>query len=233
MATKTIPKTMQAAAIDEFGPPSVLKLHELPVPEPDAHEVLIAVHTAGIGSWDASIRDGSWKLGKPSFPLVPGTDGSGTVVAKGSRVRRFDVGDRVYGYEAGSAKGGWYAEYVVAKATNIALVPDDLDMTQAGAAATTALTALQGVDDALRLRKSEMILILGASGAVGSLAVQFAKRKLARVIATASARTARHSCAVSAPMRCSMLAPTISQINCASSRRTVSTQSSPSPPARR
>jgi NADPH:quinone reductase-like Zn-dependent oxidoreductase len=92
----SIPVTMKAASIARFGPPSVLALHELPVAKPLPHEVLIAIHTAGIGSWDSAIRDGSWRRpGRPKFPLIPGVDGAGIVVAKGTRVRRFAVGDRV------------------------------------------------------------------------------------------------------------------------------------------
>ena len=87
---------MKAAAIDQFGPPSVLKLHTLPVPEAGPREVLIALHSAGVGVWDASIRDGSWQpAGRPKFPFVPGTDGAGIVLAKGGRVRRFRIGERV------------------------------------------------------------------------------------------------------------------------------------------
>src|ERR1700704_2396687 len=89
-----IPDTMKAAAVDRFGPPSALTLQEVPVPRPGPHEVLIAIDTAGIGSWDASIRDGSWrKPGRPRFPLVPGVDGAGIVVARGARVRRIQLGD--------------------------------------------------------------------------------------------------------------------------------------------
>src|SRR5262245_34650882 len=75
----TIPETMQAAAIDRFGPPSVLEEHELPVPELGPREILIAVHTAGVGIWDAKIREGVWAGGKEKFPLVLGIDGSGTI----------------------------------------------------------------------------------------------------------------------------------------------------------
>jgi NADPH:quinone reductase-like Zn-dependent oxidoreductase len=79
---------MKAAAVDRFGPPSALTLHDVDVPEPGPHEVLIAIETAGIGTWDASIRDGSWrKPGRTRFPLVPGVDGAGIVVARGARVR--------------------------------------------------------------------------------------------------------------------------------------------------
>jgi NADPH:quinone reductase len=182
---------MKAAAIDRAGPPSVLKLHELPVPKPSPNEVLIALDTAGIGVWDVDIRKGSWPKGKPRFPLVLGTDGAGTVVAKGARVRRFEIGDRVWAYEFTNSKGGFYAEYVAVNAKHVGRVPRRLDFLKAGAATVTALTALQGVEDALRLRRGETVLVFGATGAVGTMAVQFAKRSGARVIATASGRKAR------------------------------------------
>lgn len=183
--TATIPATMKAAAIDRFGPPSALRLHTLPTPKPGRGQVLIALHAAGVGIWDASIRDGSWQPdGHPKFPLIPGTDGAGIVVAKGPDVRRFRVGERVYANDFGC-----YAEYVAVDADGVGRVPQRLDFKQAGAAATTGLTALQGID-ALRLRRGQTVLIYGASGAVGTLAVQFAKRKQARVLATASGREA-------------------------------------------
>jgi NADPH:quinone reductase-like Zn-dependent oxidoreductase len=182
--------TMKAAAIDHFGPPSAITLHTLPVPEPDPHEVVIQVHAAGVGSWDESIRDGSWKPpGRTKFPLVLGTDGAGVVVATGSRAKRFRVGDRVYAYEALNKKGGFYAEYVAVDQRKTARVPQRLDLLQAGACAVTGLTALQGVE-ALDLRRGQTVLVFGASGAVGSLAVQFARARGARVIATASGRSA-------------------------------------------
>src|SRR3982750_4421913 len=105
-----IPASMKAAAVEPCGPPSLLKLHELPVPKPGPSEILIAIEFAGVGVWDASIRDGSWRQGRPHFPLVPGTDGAGIVVAKGAKVRRLRVGDRVYAYEFGARRGGFYAQ---------------------------------------------------------------------------------------------------------------------------
>lgn len=97
---------MKAAAIDRFGPPSALKLHTLPVPRPGPRQVLVELHAAGVGGWDESIRDGSWKPdGRTRFPLVLGTDGAGIVVARGARVRRVHIGDRVYGYEPFNSKG--------------------------------------------------------------------------------------------------------------------------------
>jgi NADPH:quinone reductase-like Zn-dependent oxidoreductase len=138
---------MKAAAVDRFGPPSALTPHEVPVPRPGPREVLIAIVTAGIGSWDASIRDGSWRLG--------------------------------------NRQGGFYAEFAVADAEHVGRVPKGLGLRDAGAAAATGLTALQGIDT-LELRPGHTILIFGASGAVGTMAVQFAVQRGAHVIATAS-----------------------------------------------
>jgi NADPH2:quinone reductase len=187
MPTK-IPNSMRAAAIDRFGGPAVLKLHTLPVPPIDADEVLIALHTSGVGGWDADMRSGWWPFGKPHFPIVLGTDGSGTVAAVGARVRRFKVGDKVYAYKWEIGKGGFYAEYVAVPGEDVAHVPKPLDLRHAGAIPVTGLTALQGIDDALHLKKGQSIIIHGASGGVGTMAVQFAKLRGARVFATASGR---------------------------------------------
>jgi len=184
-----IPASMKAAAIDRFGPPSMLTLHDVPVPTPGPHEVLIALASAGVGSWDAAIRDGSLRQpGRPRFPLVPGLDGAGVVVAKGARVRRFRLGDRVYAYEFGN-RGGFYAEFAAAHAAHVARIAKGLDLRDAGAVVATGLTALQGLD-ALGLRAGHAVLIFGASGAVGTMAVQFAAQRGAHVIATASGSAA-------------------------------------------
>jgi NADPH:quinone reductase-like Zn-dependent oxidoreductase len=181
-----IPRTMPAAAIDHFGPPEVLTLHVLPVPAIEAGEVLIALDTAGVGRWDADIREGWYPNGKPHFPLVLGVDGAGIVVASGSRVRRLKVGDKVYSYSWANPKGGFYAEYVAVAANKVARVPKRLDLEHAGAIPTTGLTALQGIDDALHVKKGETVVIHGGSGGVGTLAIQFAKLRGARVLATGS-----------------------------------------------
>lgn len=187
-----VPETMRAAGVDKFGPPSAIKLHTLPVPRPGPQEVLVALNGAEVGGWDEAIRDGSWKVHKRTkFPFVLGTDGAGVVVAKGSRVRRYRVGDRVWAYEPGNPKGGFYAEYVAINESKTGHVPERLNLLQAGAGAVTALTALQGIDDTLRVRRGETVLVFGASGAVGTLAVQFAKRHKARVIGTASGSAAQ------------------------------------------
>jgi NADPH2:quinone reductase len=184
---KAVPATMSAAAMDRFGPPDVLALHTLPVPLPGPGEVLIELHAAGVGSWDAAERDGSWKpFGRPTFPLVLGTDGAGVVAARGPHVRRFGIGDRVWASDYMNPKGGSYAEYAAVKVENVAAMPRRLDFPEAAAALTTGLTALQGIADVLRVRKGETVLIFGATGGVGTLAVQFAKRRGARVLVTAT-----------------------------------------------
>src|SRR5688572_20976378 len=171
-ALVTIPTSMRAAAIDRFGSPSAVTVHTMPVPRPGPREILIALHVAGVGSWDESIRDGSWRpAGRSKFPLILGTDGAGIVVMKGPRARRFRVGDRAYGYAAGNPKGGFYAEYVAVDERKAARVPPRLDLLQAGGGSVTGLTALQGIEGALRVRKGETVLVFGASGAVGTLAV--------------------------------------------------------------
>jgi NADPH:quinone reductase-like Zn-dependent oxidoreductase len=183
-----IPTIMPAVAIDRFGGPEVLVPRDLPVPKPGSGEVLIALRTAGVGPWDIKIREGPYLERKPRFPLVPGTDGAGVVVAAGSRVRRLKVGDKVYSYSWDNPKGGFYAKYVAVAADKVAHIPKHLDLQHAGAIATTGLTALQGIDDALELQKGESIIVHGASGGVGALAIQFAKLSGGRVLASASGR---------------------------------------------
>src|ERR1700745_1063621 len=162
-----LPATMRAAALDHGGGPEVLGLHTLPTPTAGPQEVLIALDTAGVASWDASIRENpdSWGKHRPR-PLVLGTDGAGHVAAVGSAVQGFKVGDAVYAYSFDNPKGGFYAQYVAVNANNVAPAPASLSLREAGAIPTTGLTALQGIDGALRLKRGESIVILGASGGV-------------------------------------------------------------------
>jgi NADPH:quinone reductase-like Zn-dependent oxidoreductase len=182
--TSTVPKYMRAAAIDRFGGPEVLVVRELLTPVPGPNDVLIALHTSGVGEWDAWHRTGGDAPAQPRFPIVLGTDGAGTVAACGSRVRRFQQGDEVYAYDYD--RRGFYAEYVVVAANHAGRVPSALDLGQAGAIACIGLTALQGIDDALHVQPHESVVVHGASGGVGHLAVQFARLRGARVLGTAS-----------------------------------------------
>lgn len=179
----SLPTEMKAAAIDRFGGPEVLTMHSLPVPKPKAREVEIRLDTAGVGVWDPEVRSGELELGKTRFPFVMGNDGAGTVVAVGKDVSRFNVGDRVYGY---AMKGGFYAEYVALEEDCVAPVPPGLDLHEAGAFGADGITALRGLDDQLKLRAGEKLMIFGASGGIGHIAVQLAKRMGAEVLAVAS-----------------------------------------------
>src|SRR6185369_13125370 len=182
-------KTMRAVALDRFGGLETLSLQTLPVPEVGPDEILIQVESAGVGVWDTFEREGGFaKLfgSQPKFPYVLGSDGAGTVAAVGKGVTRFKEGDRVYACSLASPKGGFYAEYAVVKADNAAIVPAKLPISQSGALMVDAITALRGLDDALRLKGGESLLIFGANGGVGHLAVQLAKRMGARVLAAAS-----------------------------------------------
>ena len=181
--------TMKAVAIDRFGGPETLTLETLPVPEVGPDEVLIRVDSADVAVWDPFEREGGFvkMYGiRPRFPYVLGTDGAGTVAAVGKSVGGFKKGDRVYGVAPMNPKGGFYAEYAAVKADNVARVPDKLTTEQAGVMACDALTALTGLDDVLGLKPGEALMIFGAGGGIGHLAVQLANRMGARVLAVAS-----------------------------------------------
>jgi NADPH:quinone reductase len=177
--TPAVPRTMRAAAFDRGGGPEVLSIHTLPVPTPGAGEVLIAVHASGVAVWELGSR--AHPNPRMRFPAVLGGDGSGTIVALGPDVHGFKIGDHVYG-----TANGFYAEYVKASADRIAHVPKGISLTEASVLAISGLSALQGIDDVLHLKPGETLIIHGASGAVGTLAVQLAKMRGAKVLATAT-----------------------------------------------
>lgn len=186
--SKAKEKTMRAVALDRFGGPETLKVQTVPIPEVAADEILIHVEAAGVGAWDPFEREGGFVevLGRPAkFPYVLGTDGAGTVAAVGGKVKEFKEGDRVYALELGNPKGGFYAEYAAVKADNASVIPGSLTMDQAAVLPTDAITGLKGLD-VLDLQPDETVMIFGASGGIGHLAVQLAKRMGARVFAVAS-----------------------------------------------
>jgi NADPH:quinone reductase-like Zn-dependent oxidoreductase len=179
---------MNAVVLDRFGGVDELSPRRIPLPEVGDDDVLIRVEFAGVGSWDAVEREGAYDgaFGIPStFPYVLGWDAAGTVAAVGRNVTRFDVGDRVYASTMPLPRGGCYAEYAVVEAEFVARVPDRLPTEQAGAMAWDALTALSGLD-LLGLRPGETLMVFGASGGVGHMAVQLARHSGVRVLAVAS-----------------------------------------------
>jgi NADPH:quinone reductase-like Zn-dependent oxidoreductase len=181
---RELPKRMHAVAIDRFGGPEVLVYRELLTPRPGADDVLIALHTAGVGGWDAWHRAGGDAPARPRFPLILGVDGAGSIAACGAKVRRFHEGDEVIAYDY--ERRGFYAEYVAVAADHVGRRPAALGLGDAGAIPCIGLTALQGIDDALHIKQGESVVVHGASGGVGHLAVQFAKLRGARVLASAS-----------------------------------------------
>ena len=183
------PRMMRAVALDRFGGPDALRLQMIPVPEMGPDEVLMAVEVAGVGEWDPFEREGGYAemTGMtPDFPYILGSEGAGTVAAVGAQVDRFKVGDRVYAAGFLNPKGGFYAEYAAVNAGLVAPIPAHLTTEQAGVVGGVGLTALRGLDDTLGLKPGESVLIFGASGGIGHLAVQLAKQMGARVFAVAS-----------------------------------------------
>ena len=180
---------MRAAALDRFGGVENIQVKQLPVPEPGPDEVLLRIESAGVGVWDPYEREGEFAKmfgTKPNFPYVLGSDGAGTVAAVGAQVRRFKEGDHAYAQALVNPKGGFYAEYAVVKADNVSPIPKKLSVEQAGAMPSDALTALRGLEEILQLKKGETLMVFGAGGGIGHLALQLAKRMGARVFAVAS-----------------------------------------------
>jgi NADPH:quinone reductase len=183
--------TMRAVVIDGFGGPERLHERQVPVPSPSPGrgQVLIGLETAGVGSWDPFEREGGYAemLGmSPSFPYVLGSEGAGTVAAVGDGVTSRAVGERVFAASFLNPAGGFYAEYVCVDAGLVAPIPAGMSTSQAAVMGGVGMTALRGLRDALDLRSGETLLVHGASGAMGHLAVQLGERLGARVFAVAS-----------------------------------------------
>ncbi|MCX2713619.1 NADP-dependent oxidoreductase [Mycolicibacterium sp. J2] len=206
-----MPTTMQAIRFHQFGGPEVLQYDTVPVPTLQAGEVLVRVHAVGLNPPDWYLRDGYRTSDlpadlRPSIPLpaIPGSDISGVVEAAAADVDGFTVGDEVFGMLRFPSFGdsAAYAEYVTAPATDLALKPPGIDHTHAAAAAMSGLTAWQFLIDLGHEEPNPLqpqthrpvplagatVLVNGAAGGVGHLAVQLARHQGATVIAVASGR---------------------------------------------
>ncbi|RFS83519.1 NADP-dependent oxidoreductase [Actinomadura spongiicola] len=184
----SVPAEMNAVVLDRFGGVDELKQRRIPVPEFGDDDVLLRVEYAGAGSWDVLERKGLYDNAfgaESTFPFVLGWDAAGTVAAVGRNVTRFEVGDRVYAATIPVLRTGFYAEYSAVEAEHVAHVPDRLPTDQAGALGWDALTALTGFD-VLDLRSGDSLMVFGASGGVGHMAVQLARHRGIRVLAVAS-----------------------------------------------
>src|SRR5438046_2085669 len=176
--------TMKAVVAHEYGGPEVLKFEEVPRPEPKENEALVRVIASGVNPADPLTLSGKYarEFGT-HLPLIPGYDIAGIVEKTGAKVRKLKAGDAIYGYP--TFGGGW-AEYVIVSEGEVAGKPASLSFTEAAAVPMGALTAWQALVDVAHLHAGQTILIHGGSGGVGSFAVQIAKARGARVIATAS-----------------------------------------------
>jgi NADPH:quinone reductase-like Zn-dependent oxidoreductase len=179
-------ETMRAWAIDAYGAP--LRLIELPVPQPGPDDLLIHMDGAEVGQWDERVRLGEWPAAR-KFPLVPGLAGSGIVVAAGDNVRSFAIGDPVFACSYPFYDNGAWAEFMLVPASYAAAPPAGMPLAAAGAVPVAGLTAHRALIDILRVQAADVVLIAGAAGGVGHLAVQIAEDAGARVVAT----TSRHN----------------------------------------
>jgi NADPH:quinone reductase-like Zn-dependent oxidoreductase len=195
--TQTLPQTMQAARITAYGAPQVIEFATRPVPRPKAGEVLVRVHAAPVTAGDARLRSGDVPRGmglllriaigwrKPR--VAPGLTFSGEVVALGAGVTSLAMGQRVFGMKG--FKGGAHAEYLTMNAAGMILpLPDSLSHEQGAAFFFGGMTAAEFLLDKAQVKAGERVLIAGATGAVGSAAVQIAAHVGAQVTAAASAQ---------------------------------------------
>src|SRR6478609_4179516 len=182
--TQVNAEMMKAVVAHEYGAPEVLKYEDAPRPEPKENELLVRVIACGVNPADPLVISG--RLAKEfgtHLPLIPGYDVAGVVEKTGAKATKFKKGDAVYGY---ALFGGGWAEYAVLGENEAALKPRSTSFVDAAAVPLAALTAWQSLIDTAKLSAGQTVLIHGGSGGVGSFAIQIAKAKGARVIATAS-----------------------------------------------
>jgi NADPH:quinone reductase-like Zn-dependent oxidoreductase len=173
---------MKAIRIHEYGKADILKLEEVPRLAISENQILVKIRDAGVNPIDWKIREGYLKQVTPaSFPLTIGQDFAGEVTELGKAVKRFGIGDRIFGFAQGA-----YAEYAAAIESNVAAMPLPMDFATAAALPTAGLTGLQIMRDVVCARPGMTILIHGAAGGVGSFATQIANSFGAKVIGTAS-----------------------------------------------
>ncbi len=185
---------MRAATYSEFGGPEKVSINTVEIPEIGEGEVLVRVRAAGVNPVDYAVREGYLKENLPTkFPVIPGWDLAGEVVDRGFSARRFDVGDEVYAYARRPVvQHGTFAEYIVLPESYLALKPKNSSWEEAAGIPLVGLTAYQSLFDAGHLQEGQTVLILGASGGVGSLGIQLAKAKGAKVIGVASEKNHSH-----------------------------------------
>jgi NADPH:quinone reductase-like Zn-dependent oxidoreductase len=186
---------MRAIRMEGYGDPEVMQLAEAPMPEPGVGEVRIKVVAAGVNPADWQWRSGLLAKSMPlSFPHTPGYDLAGVVDKLGEGVTGFAVGGRVCGTT--SRAQGSYAEYALVPAGSLAPIPDTLDFATAAALPTPALTGVQLIEDVVRPKSGQLVLVTGAVGGVGRFSVYAARRLGARVVAAVRERQADEALAL-------------------------------------
>src|SRR5437016_8808781 len=178
---------MKAIRVHEFGGPEVLRVEEVPTPEPGPGEVLVRMHAIGVNPVETYIRAGTYAY-KPALPYAPGNDGAGVVEQVGQDVNQFKPGDRVY--TAGSLSGT-YAEFALCKAKQVHPLPENVSFAQGAAMGTPYATAYRGLFQRADAKPGETVLVHGASGGVGTAAVQLACARGLRVFGTAGSDEGR------------------------------------------
>ncbi|HME88031.1 MAG TPA: NADP-dependent oxidoreductase [Chthoniobacterales bacterium] len=185
-ATLARSATMKAIVAHEYGGPEVLKYEDAPRPEPKENEVLIRVMAASINPVDVAIREGYLKkLVGDRFPLILGMDAAGVIEKVGTKIDKFKAGDPVIAFFTLASEGG-YAQFVVATENEIAHKPNAITFEQAAAVPAAGSTAWKALVETGDLKVGQTVLIHGGSGGVGHFAIQIAKARGAKVIATAS-----------------------------------------------
>jgi NADPH:quinone reductase-like Zn-dependent oxidoreductase len=183
---QTAKPTMKAIVVHEYGGPEVLKYEDAPRPEPKEDQILVRVVAAGVNPVDGMIRSGMFaKHEKAAFPMILGGDIAGVVENAGNKITKFKTGDPVFAYLS-LKNGGGYSEYALATEREAAPKPKSLTYVEAAAVPIVALTAWQALVDTAKLSAGQTVLIHGGSGGVGTFAIQIAKARGAKVIATAS-----------------------------------------------
>jgi NADPH:quinone reductase-like Zn-dependent oxidoreductase len=181
---------MKAAIIRQFGGPDRIEISDVPRPTPGPREVLVEIKAAGVGPWDALIREGQ-NVTNPQLPLILGSDLAGVVEAVGNEVSGFKPGDEVYGV-ANEAFTSGYAEFAAAPAAMLARKPAKLNFVEAASAPVVAVTAWQMLFDFGHAARGQRVLIHGGGGSVGAYAVQLARDAGLHIVATASADDAAY-----------------------------------------
>lgn len=181
-------KEMKAAYYESFGDTNNIKTGTLAIPDLKEGEVLVRIKAAGVNPVDTAVLKGNLKDGLPhTFPIIPGWDMAGVIEDRGFSARRFNVGNEVYAYARRPVVHyGTFAEYIVIPESYLALRPQAVSWEAAGGIPLVGLTAYQSLYVAGNLQQGQTVLILGASGGVGSMGIQLAKAKGARVIGVAS-----------------------------------------------